>query len=70
MIICLLIALMKEFSTLNLRRSSRRRPSACSIAAAALNECGIGRGQEEAIAKIWQTFGPPVLPGFPYHPKK
>jgi hypothetical protein len=63
-IILLIIELMKRFPELNLRRSSRRRPSACSIVSLALIEAGIGRGAEEAIRKIWDQYGPPVNPGY------
>jgi hypothetical protein len=64
-IICLLIiALRQRFPVLRLRRSSSRHPSLCSIVSAALIEAGLGRGGEEAIRKIWERFGPPVVPGY------
>jgi hypothetical protein len=62
-IVCVLILdLRLQFPELGLRRSSSRRPSACSIVAAVLIEAGIGRGGEEAIRKIWERYGPPVVP--------
>lgn len=63
-IICLVIALMREFPRLKLRRSSSKRPSAFSVVSAVLVEAGVGRGSEEAIRKIWERYGPPVTPGF------
>lgn len=60
-IIVLIIDLLREFPMLNLRRSSTRHPSACSIISAVLIEAGIGRGGEEAIRKIWERYGPPVM---------
>jgi hypothetical protein len=58
----LILDLRLQFPELGLRRSSSRRPSACSIVGAVLIEAGIGRGGEEAIRKIWERYGPPVVP--------
>jgi hypothetical protein len=69
-IIVLIIELMKRFPMLSLRRSSRKKPCAFSITAAALVEAGIGRGSEEAIRKIWERYGPPVNPHFGFRPRK
>jgi hypothetical protein len=63
-IVCLLITLMRQYPRLRLRRSSNRRPSACSVVSGALIDAGIGRGGEEAIRKIWEQYGPPVSHGF------
>ena len=63
-IVCLLIDLMQQFPDLPLRRSTKRRPCACSIVAMVLAEANIGRGGEEAIYKIWKRYGPPVNPGY------
>jgi hypothetical protein len=60
-IVCLVIDLMREFPLLNFRRRTRRVPSACSIISGALLEAGIGRGGEEAIRKIFEQHGPPVM---------
>jgi hypothetical protein len=63
-IIVLLIELQRRYS-LPLRQSSTsRRPSASSIVSEVLTEQGASRGSEEAIKKIWRTYGPPVVPGW------
>jgi hypothetical protein len=67
-IVVLLIELMRRFG-LRLRRSSHRHPSACSVAAEALTKAGLSRGSEEAIRKIWERYGPPVVPGYGWNPK-
>jgi hypothetical protein len=69
----LLIALMLHFSDLRLRRnpaSKRQRPSACSVVAQVLREAGVGFGGEERVRKIWERYGPPVVPGYGWNPKK
>jgi len=63
-IVCLLIDLMQQFPELPLRRSSQRRPCACSIISMILIEAGLGRGGEDAIYKIWKRYGPPVNSGY------
>jgi hypothetical protein len=63
-IVCLLIDIMQVFPELPLRRSTTRRPCACSIVAAVLAESGVARGGEDAIYKIWKRYGPPVNPGY------
>jgi hypothetical protein len=68
-IVVLLIALMRQFPDLRLRRSSSKRPSACSIVSELLIEAGIGRGSEEAIRQIWKHYGPPVTPGYGWNSK-
>jgi hypothetical protein len=61
-IVVLIFDLMCTFPELRLRRSSPKHPSACSIWSAVLAEAGIGRGRnEEAIRKIWDQYGPPVM---------
>jgi len=69
-IVCLLMELLRQFPALSLRRSSRFRPSACSIVSVALTEAGLSRGGEEAIRKIWERYGPPVTPGYGWNPKR
>jgi hypothetical protein len=68
-IVCLLIDLMQQFPDLPLRRSTKRRPCACSIVSAVLIEANIGRGGEDAIYKIWKRYGPPVNPSYHWNPK-
>ena len=70
-IVLLIMQLLRRFPDLRLRRhheSGRRRrqqrPSAFSIGAAVLAEAGVGQGGEEAIRKIWEKYGPPVVPGY------
>ena len=63
-IICLIIALKRQFPELNLRRSTRKRPSLCSLTSETLIEAGLNRGSEEAIRKIWRDYGPLVLPNY------
>ena len=48
--------------SLKARRTSRRKPSACSVTAQALAEAGMHRGGEEAIEKIWKRWGHRLLP--------
>src|SRR5262249_44017916 len=57
-IVLLLIDLMQQFPDLPLRRSSKRRPSACSVISATLIEANQGRGDEDGIYKLWQHYGP------------
>jgi hypothetical protein len=68
-IVCLLIDLMQQFPELPLRRSSKRRPCACSIISTILIEAGLGRGGEDAIYKIWKRYGPLVNPGYRWNRK-
>jgi hypothetical protein len=68
-IVCLLIDLMQQFPELPLRRSSQRRPCACSIISMILIEAGLGRGDEDAIYKIWKRYGPPVNSGYRWNRK-
>jgi hypothetical protein len=49
--------LMLPPHNLKAQRSTRRKPSACSVAAQALAEAGLHRGGEQAIEKIWKRWG-------------
>ena len=71
-IVALLIALMRRFPDLRLRRnpaSKRQRPSHCSVVAQVLRGAGVGCGGEERVRKIWERYGPPVVPGYGWNPK-
>jgi hypothetical protein len=64
-IVVLVLELRRRFSGLPLRRNpASRHPSVYSVAATALTEAGLPRGGEEAIRKIWDRYGPPVVPGY------
>ncbi len=41
----------------------KRKPSACSIAHAAMTEAGLHRGAEATVQKIWQRYEPAIMPG-------
>lgn len=62
-IIGLLIELQRRGLNLR-RRPGSKRLSACAVVAEALTKLGLGRGGEDAIRKIWDTYGPPVIPGW------
>ncbi len=74
-IVCMLLDLMRQFPGLRLqrapagRRGKARRSSACSIVARTLTEAGHDRGEEEAIRKIWEHYGPPAIPAYRAPPK-
>jgi hypothetical protein len=68
-IVCLLIDLMQQFPELPLRHSSQRRPCACNIISMILIQTGLGRGDEDAIYKIWKRYGPPVNSGYRWNRK-
>lgn len=61
-IVCVMLELINRFG-LKPTRISRRRPSAASVTAQALAETGLHRGGEDAVTKVWQRYGPQVLPG-------
>ncbi len=73
-IVCLVIDLMREFPGLRLRRNPlSKHLSTFAVVARVLNdEPGLSRGGEEAIRKVWETYGPPRVPGFEaaWPPKK
>ena len=54
--ICLLVSELIERFHLKPRRTSKRRPSACSVAAQALAEAGLHRGGEKAIEAVWHKY--------------
>ena len=65
-IVVLLIQLRRRFPLLKFRRSSKRHHLACSITSLVLAEAGVWNGTEEAVRKLWEKYGPPVVPGYGY----
>jgi hypothetical protein len=60
----LVYALIKQFDLAAHHNPASRRPSASTIAADALTEAGMGIGiGHRGVAKIWNRYGPLVLPG-------
>ncbi|MET4201315.1 hypothetical protein [Bradyrhizobium sp. LA6.12] len=67
MIAGLVLELIERFPPLKPTRSQVGRktcPSACSIAAAALAQSGLHRGEERAVQVIWQRYSPALLHGY------
>jgi hypothetical protein len=64
-IVTLVLELIERFGLKPTRyqAGSKRRPSACSVAAGAMAESGLHRGDERAIQQIWLRYAPAVLPG-------
>jgi hypothetical protein len=69
-IIVVIIQLMKQFPRLSLGRGSPQQPSVFGVVAQALIDIGCGRGNAETIKKIWRDYGPPVVPGYDFDPRK
>jgi hypothetical protein len=64
--LCTLIMMLCEQFKLKPTRGacSRRRPSACSIAARAAGEAGLQRGGESSLNKVWKRYARALTPGW------
>jgi hypothetical protein len=63
-----IVALIMELIVVCKLRPNRHqlyksRPSACSVAAQAMTEAGLHRGDEKAVQKVWERYQASVLPG-------